>query len=124
LNARIARVAPKTARERQHCILTERKTPERRQRNLIEAAALTAVPAIVMYPVLVLFAARATSHAVLLTSIFLIVCAAAEASGLIAATRVLTGDFDKLEAGGIACLVVGVVTLGFLAWALATGYRP
>jgi hypothetical protein len=104
--------------------LTERKSPARRRLNLIEAAALTAIPAILMYPVLVVFATRAGAHAVLLASVFLIICAAAEASGLIAATRVLTGDFDGLEAGGIACLVVGVVTLGFVAWALATGYRP
>jgi len=77
-----------------------------------------------MYPVLVFFATHHNVHAVLLASVFLLVCAAAEASGLIAATRVLTGDFDALEGGGIVCLVVGVVTLGFIAWALATGYRP
>jgi len=104
--------------------LNERKNPARRKRNLVEAAALTGIPAILTYPVLVMFGGRSGTHAVLLASIFLIVCAAAEASGLIAATRVLTGDFDALEGGGIVCLVVGVVTLGFVAWALATGYRP
>ena len=104
--------------------MNERKNPARRKRNLIEAAALTGGPAILTYPVLVMFGGRSGTHAVLLASVFLIVCAAAEASGLIAATRVLTGDFDALEGGGIVCLVVGVVTLGFVAWALATGYRP
>lgn len=104
--------------------MTSQKTPARRKRNLLEAAALTVVPAILMYPVLVFFAGHPSAHAILFASIFLIVCAAAEASGLIAATRVLTGDFDALEFGGIVCLVVGVVTLGFVAWALATGYRP
>ncbi len=104
--------------------MNERKNPARRKRNLIEAATLTVIPALLMYPVLVGFAGHPGAHAVLLASVFLIVCAAAEASGLIAATRVLTGDFDALEGGGIVCLVVGVVTLGFIAWALATGYRP
>jgi hypothetical protein len=116
--------APNAACERQPYALNERKTPARRKRNLIEAGALTAIPAVLMYPVLVLFATHLSVHAVLFASIFLVVCAAAEASGLIAATRVLTGDFDAFEAGGIACLVIGVVTLGFVAWALATGYRP
>jgi hypothetical protein len=104
--------------------LNERKTPARRKRNLLEAAALTVVPALLMYPILVLFATHPGAHMVLYASIFMIVCAAAEASGLIAGTRVLTGDFDAMEFGAIVCLVVGVVTLGFLAWALATGYRP
>ena len=104
--------------------MNERKNPARRKRNLIEAAAFTIIPALLMYPVLVFFATHPGVHAVLLASIFLVVCAAAQASGLIAATRVLTGDFDALEGGGIVCLVVGVVALGFIAWALATGYRP
>jgi hypothetical protein len=104
--------------------VTERKSPARRQRNLIEAAALTIAPALLLYPVLAFFSAHPGSHGAIYASIFLLVCAAAEATGLIAATRALTGSFDAFEAIAIACLVAGVLALGFIAWALATGYHP
>ncbi len=93
-------------------------------RNLIEAASFTLAPAMLLYPVLAFFSGRPGTHSLVFASIFMLVCAAAEASGLIAATRALTGSFDAIEGAAIACMVAGVLVLGFIAWALATGYRP
>ena len=104
--------------------MTPQKSPARRTRNLIEAAAFTLAPAILLYPVLAFFAGRPGGHSLIFASIFMLICAAAEASGLIAATRALTGSFDAIEGAAIACLIAGVLALGFIAWALATGYRP
>jgi hypothetical protein len=97
-----------------------------RKRNVLVAAVLAFIPAVALLPALNLLASRAATapHATLLAFLFMLACAAAEASALILAGRAMAGAFDAIEVGAVACLVAGVLTLGFIAWALATGFHP
>lgn len=96
----------------------------RRKRNLGVAAALTLIPAVAVYPGLSFLYTHLAAQAAIAGIVFLLVCTAALASGLLLAGRSMAGAFDALEVVTIFLLAIGVLALGFIAWAVATNFHP
>ena len=96
----------------------------RRKRNLSIAAALTLIPAIAVYPGVAFISTHLTTQAAIAGIVFLLACSAALACGLLLAGRAMAGTFDALEVATIFLLAIGVLALGFIAWAVATNFHP
>ena len=96
----------------------------RRKRNLGAAAALTLIPAVAVYPGLTFISTHLPAQAAVAAIVFLLICSAALASGLLLAGRAMAGAFDALEVASIFLLAIGVLALGFIAWAVATNFHP
>ena len=95
-----------------------------RKRNLSLAAALTLIPAVAVYPGLTFVYTHLGTQAALAGIAFLLACSAALATGLLLAGRAMAGTFDALEVATIFLLAIGVLALGFIAWAVATNFHP
>jgi hypothetical protein len=93
-----------------------------RKSSVLVAALLTFLPALALYPAILFCMNHFPKYGSFAGFALMLVCAAAESSGLILASRAMAGAFDVLEVGAIACLVAGVIALGAIAWALATGF--
>jgi hypothetical protein len=96
----------------------------RRKLNLAAASALTLIPAIAVYPGLTFIYTHFPAPAAVAAIVFMLVCSAALASGLLLAGRAMAGAFDALEVASIFLLAIGVLALGFIAWAVATNFHP
>ena len=82
------------------------------------------IPAVTLYPGLTFIYTHLAAQAAVAAIIFLLVCSAALASGLLLAGRAMAGTFDALEVITIFLLAIGVLALGFIAWAVATNFHP